>query len=54
MWRLSDLINKLAKKGEPYDPRKNWGNDYPNGFLFLALMVLVIFFLSFLKPLLGL
>jgi hypothetical protein len=54
MWRLSDLINKLAKKGEPCDPRKNWVNDYPNGFLFLALMALALFFVSFLKPLLGL
>jgi hypothetical protein len=53
MWRLSDLINKLAKKEEPYDPRKNLANDYPNGFLFLALLAFAIFFVGFLKPLLG-
>jgi hypothetical protein len=54
MSRLSDLIREMAKKEKLYDAREKWVNDYPNGFLFLALMILVIFFLSFFKPLLGL
>jgi hypothetical protein len=52
MWRLSDLI-KWAKHGEPYDGRKTSVNDYPNGFLFIVLLALAIFFVSFLMPFLG-
>jgi hypothetical protein len=53
MSRLSDLIREMAKKEKLYDAREKWVNDYPNGFLFIGLMMLVIFFVSFLKPLLG-
>ena len=54
MRSLPDLIYEWAKKGAPKDGQKIWVNDYPNGFIFLALMILGIFFVSFLKPLLGL
>jgi hypothetical protein len=54
MSRLSDLIIEMAKKEKLHDAREKWVNDYPNGFIFLALMILGIFFVSFLKPLLGL
>jgi hypothetical protein len=53
MWNWSDLI-KWAKHGATDDPQKNWVNDYPNGFLFLALIVFALIFVSFIKPLLGL
>jgi hypothetical protein len=54
MSRLSDLIIEMAKKEKLSDAREKWVNDYPNGFLFIGLMMLVIFFVSFLRPLLGL
>jgi hypothetical protein len=54
MWRLSDLIKQWANKDEAYDPRETWVNDYPNGFLFLVLMALVLFVVAFVVPFLGL
>jgi hypothetical protein len=50
MWRLSDLI-KWAKQGEP-DGKKTWVNDYPNGFIFIVLIVLGLFGVAF-APFLG-
>jgi len=54
MRSLPSLIYEWANKAAPKDGKKTWVNDYPNGFLFLALIVFALIFVSFIKPLLGL
>jgi hypothetical protein len=49
MGLLSDLINKTTKDQAP--PKDNWVNDYPNGFIFLVIMMLVLFISAFVLPL---
>jgi hypothetical protein len=54
MRSLPELIYELANKAAPKDGQNLWVNDHPNGFIFLAIMVIALFFKAFLMPLLGL
>jgi len=53
MRSLPSLIYEWANKAAPKDGKKTWVNDYPNGFLFIGLMVLGLFLVQFIVPFLG-